>query len=123
MICTGCGKETFKARVIPGKGDFCKECAPIARAVPHAVFPYTITTLVPGKEITANSLHHLRQLCKEHQVSCVAFEQDAKNFDSPPQTDFSKITPWLHGKERIYPHTEHSIALERRMADARRARR
>lgn len=124
MTCAGCETEMFKAVVIPGKGDFCKDCAPVARHIPHNLFPMVCDHISQkaGQPVTVNSLYHLRKLEKEHQVASVAFNRDEANWETPPQTDFSKITPWLHGKQRIVPHTEHSIAMERRMAEARRRR-
>lgn len=122
MICDGCTREIFRATVLPGRGSFCGRCAPIARHVPHAVFPFTSDNISQkaGRPITVNSLYHLRQLEKEYGVSSVAFNTDEARFDQPPQTDFDKITPWMRGKQRIYPHTEESRAMERRMAEGRR---
>lgn len=121
MVCTGCGEDTFKTAVLPGKGDFCKRCAPVARHVPHAVFPFTSDHISSkaGHPVEVNSLHHLRQLEKQYGVSSVAFNTDSANFNAPPSTDFRKITPWLHGESRIYPHTEESAAMERRMGRRR----
>jgi len=123
MVCNGCGHDTFKTTVLVGKGDFCKRCAPVARHVPHNVFPLPLTNLVAGQTIVANSLHHLRKLEKEHGVSSVAFNTDSANFNAPPTTDFRKVAPWLHGDSRIFPRTEHSEAMERRMAAQGRGRR
>ena len=79
-ICTGCEKETFRYRVIPGLGDFCKGCQkrlPVEatgdRTRIKSTFPFTTTHIAGGVPIEVESMRHLRKLESEHGVRSVVY--------------------------------------------------
>ena len=79
-ICTGCEREVFRYRVIPGVGDFCKKCQqrlPVEatgdRTRVKSTFPFTTTHLGNGSPVEVESLRHLRKLENRHGVSSVVY--------------------------------------------------
>ena len=69
---------------------YCEECLKEFRITETGKNPWQFETLNingdPNKgPVKVNSLHHLRQLVKQHGVVSVAANFDSRNWDAPPR--------------------------------------
>lgn len=80
-VCSSCGEETYRYRVLSGR-DVCMACVnEPTRAQLATCFPF-VTCHVDGKPMEIKSLKHYRQVCRERGTVPIAFEMDAKNTNS-----------------------------------------
>lgn len=89
-ICDVCKHETFHYFILGGK-NVCRRCpSPRAHNVPGSMFPF-VTAHLDGRDVTVNSLYHLRKLESQHGVDSFAFNADSKNWNDVPVTRFDQI--------------------------------
>lgn len=80
-VCFDCHREVFKYIVEDGK-NVCRECHPSHVYHRGQIFPFVTTNLLPGQRVEVNSLFHLRQIERAHNVQFAAFSLDEKHMNA-----------------------------------------